>query len=362
MNNYKGIKFLILEGNPKERGLNHGKALKSMIKESLERTKYFLSNFFHESPKTLISNFIKNTNFISAVKKWTPSLLEEIEGITEGSDEDFNDIFFLQCGDEAGWFLQAKSKLPSDKCSGLGCFKEKNIPALVAQTLDWLNINEGLEVLFHVKYRNSSLECFLPSVPGVIGLCGLNNLSIGITTNALWSHLNSSVEGLPVNFIVRGILEQESFDKAIDFVKNIKHASAENYIIGNFEKVMDFECSANKICLFTPYSGARRVYHTNHPIVNDDFLTTPKNPDVLGTSPDRFEYLEFRLKDPSKKININTIKNILRSHFGPICVHHNFQSGIGYTQYAVIYSLKKSPELYLTIGPPCLSEFKRFKF
>ena len=81
-----------------------------------------------------------------------------------------------------------------------------------------------------------------------------------------------------------------------------------------------------------------------------------------STTYNRLDYLEARLTDMAKKITINTIKNILRSHFGPVCVHHNNQPNSGYTFSSVIFLLTIPPTVYLIVGPPCLKEYEKFKF
>ena len=75
------IRVLTLEGSPKERGRIHGETLKPMILEILERYKYLIHLNLQKDPDPLIDYFLSSTNFLSAVKKWAPHLLEEIEGI-----------------------------------------------------------------------------------------------------------------------------------------------------------------------------------------------------------------------------------------------------------------------------------------
>lgn len=87
------IRVLTLEGSPKERGRVHGETLKPMILEILERYKYLIRIILQKDSDPLIDYFLSSTNFLSAVKKWTPHLLEEIEGIAEGVGVDFKEIF-----------------------------------------------------------------------------------------------------------------------------------------------------------------------------------------------------------------------------------------------------------------------------
>jgi hypothetical protein len=362
LNNLSKIKVLKLEGSPKERGYIHGETLKSEIIEILERYKYSLQINYHKNPEQLIDHFLSKTNFLAAVKKWGPHFIKEIEGIAEGVGVEFNEIFAMQmvAHDEGWWFFQNPAGF--EKCSSLGCFKSGDQPALVAQNLDLPNMFEGLEVLLHIKNEESSLESYVLSHAGFLGEFGVNNQSVAICCNSLSSHLNNSPDGLPFTYIIRSVLEQSNLKEAEEFLKNIQHASAQNYIIGGLEGVLCYECSANNVIQFEPYENAQRVYHANHPLINDDIIVPPlelKNP---STSKDRFDYLEARLKDLSKNISIGTIKNILRSHFGPVCVHHNDQPNSGYTYSSAIFSLTTPPTLYLTIGPPCLTEYSNFMF
>jgi len=100
------LEVVLLEGTPNERGLIHGEMLKLKIDESIKRTRYFLKKFYHASPKELIKRFTNNTNFIKAVKKWTPDLLKELESVGDAAGVDFDELFFLQCMDESGWCFQ----------------------------------------------------------------------------------------------------------------------------------------------------------------------------------------------------------------------------------------------------------------
>lgn len=356
------IKVLTLEGSPKERGSIHGEALKPMILEIIERYKYQLRLNLQKDPGTLIDYFLSNTNFLSTVKKWTPHLLEEIEGIAESVGIDFKEIFALQlvAHDEGWWFFQKSSSTVN--CSSIGCYREGNQPALLAQNLDLPNFFEGLEVLLHIKYKESSLESYVLSHAGFLGEFGVNNQPVGICCNSLSSHLKNSPQGLPFTFIIRSILEQPNLEKAIEFIKKIQHASAQNYIIGGLERVVCLECSATKIVQFEPFKDARIIYHTNHPLKNDDLMIPPLKLMDVGTTHNRFNYLETRLMDSSKKITVDTIKNILSSHFGPVCVHHTNQPNSGYTFSSVIYSLTSPPTLFITVGPPCLTKYEQFEF
>jgi len=240
-------------------------------------------------------------------------------------------------------------------------------------------------VLLHIKH-GESLESFVVTFAGVIGWYGMNNAPLGICCNTLLD-LNHAADGLPVAFIVRSVLEQPNVDKAAELIHKIKHASGQNYVIGDAEKAVDFECSANKVCQYAPCGAVNRVYHTNHALINSDkaasvislfnklarfnFLESqPKdNTDrlMLGEAKgyfntlSRFNFLESQLKDPLKHISPEVIRAILSSHESPICVHNTPQPG-ACTLGSMIMTLSSPPELHLASGPPCSNEYRIFRF
>jgi hypothetical protein len=350
------LRTVELEGTPNERGRIHGEVLKPLINELVERWRYMIS-LHYGNPNTFIKRFMNETMFVDSVKKWAPHLLDEVEGIGEGADIDFNTVFTLQCMDEQWWFTEMSAQ--TERCSSLGCYREEDTPTLLAQNGDLPSLYDGFQTLLHVKHQNPSLESFVCTYAGLIAAWGLNNQAVGICTNTLID-LNHSSDGLPVAFLIRMVLEQPSLEEAVKFIKSVKHASGQNYIIGGLEEVVCLECSSNMIREYTPYEEARRVYHTNHPLVNNDAVLPLRY--YTGTSRARFSYFDGRLRDPSKKVTVDKIKHILSSHDGPVCVHNNYQPVGSVTFASLIYELSKPPVLHITAGPPCSSEWKVLRF
>jgi predicted choloylglycine hydrolase len=333
-----------------------------MVQETVERWRYFVHSYYRCNPQQAIEQFVGQTGFLAAANRWTPHLVEEVKGVAEGATIDFDTIFALQLMDEGGWYLGSLGSWTPDRCSSLGCDREGGRPALLAQNLDWVNIFEGLAVLLYIRYPDSTLEVLAPTVAGVIGTCGLSNRPVGVCTNALWSALNNSTDGLVVNFVLRAVLEQENLEAARAFLERIQHASGENFMIGDAERVATFECSANQVVRWTDPANAGRVYHTNHPLANDDLIFPPLESGGGGTSHARFRFLAYRLRKDAPPIRLDTFKHILSSHQGSICAHHRYGPTQGYTFCSAIYDLSASPELHLTVGPPCSNTWQRFSF
>jgi hypothetical protein len=372
----KEVPLLVLEGPARKRGQVHGETLRPKIKEAIARWKDFLGTSRRGQPDKYIDRFLGETGFLPAIKRWTPDLLEETEGLGEGSGVDFKTIYAFQLMDEE-WLFGRKTALEgaetgAARCSALGAFDQDDYPALQAQTMDIPGYADGFQVLLRVKHRDSSLESLVFTYAGLIVLNGLNNVPIGLCCNTL-DQLNYSTDGLPVAFFNRGILGQRTLEDAVEFARKVKHASGQNYIIGGKEKINDFECSANKVIPFVPFPGAARVYHTNHPLVNDDqgiYRELQKKMTASGKDPGpsnseiRFESLEKRLKDTSKKVTVETAREILSSHDDPrhpVCRHKRPDGG-SMTIGCSIMVLSSPPELHFAPGPPCLTEFRTYNF
>ena len=242
-------------------------------------------------------------------------------------------------------------------CSSLGCFREANSPALLGQNLDTENSSKNMAVVLHIKGPEQP-EAYIVCQASNLGWMGVNRTPLGVCVNTL--NLKSNRDGLPVQFIAREILRKNSLDQAVDFLKDVKQGAAQNFMVGDDERIVDFEGSAKGVAQYNPYEGARRIYHTNHPLVSDDHI--PNYPVFYQNSLDRFRYLEFRLKDQSKPITLENFKGILRSHSGPICKHSNNDPKSSSTWVSVIYSLSNPPELYVTDGNPCDRDYLRFSF
>ncbi len=371
------LPVLVLEGSSRKRGQIHGESLRANIHELISSWKEDIHKVHNTHPDKYIEEFVAYQKFNKSIKRWIPELEEEVLGLGEGSDVDPKTIYAFQLLDEEWWYGSHRRTgvpLPEEKnCSALGVFAQEGLPTMVAQTMDISSSYDKHQVLLHVKHQDSALESFIFSFAGMIAMCGMNSRSLGICCNTLLQ-LDHCPDGLPVAYIVRGVLAQKTFADAVGFVKSITHASGQNYTLGGLTEAASFECSSNKVCRYIPREGMARVYHTNHPLVNDDkgiFIKMSEKakenerPSPWGNSEVRFKALEKRMEDPQKTIDAAAIKAILSSHDDPkdpVCRHIPPDRKGTFSASCVIYELGNSPVLNLAPGPPCSTEFRRYEF
>ena len=230
----------------------------------------------------------------------------------------------------------------------------------------------GYQVLFHISSYNDEPEQYLLSCAGLIALNGINSNGIGVCVNTLMQ-LEASSDGLPVAYVIRGILSKQDRVSALKFIKTIKHASGQNYIIGIVDSVYDYEASANKVVRFLPDgNNPSLVYHTNHPLNNDDikpwYIESQKKI-LSGEAKEnnsfiRFTTLKSRLTLPDSNFSINVIKETFRSkdnQLNPVCrVYKNGEAV--FTFSSVILTLGKSPSIQLTRASPDQAEYVLHSF
>ncbi len=360
--------YVQLNGSAYNRGLQHGNALKLEIAEAILRWKADIQYSQKRDADSLIAEFLHTTDYIPTITRWTPELLEEVKGIAAGSGQTFQTIFAYQLLDEIwGYF----DKLDANHCSAIGAPRTQSHPAYVAQTMDLEKFRDGSQTVLHIEETTAVPEQYLFTAAGLIVLNGVNNASIGVCCNTLMQ-LNASRNGLPVAFVTRGLLAQKSHESVLAFLKKVKHASGQNYILGLGDSVYDFEVSAGKIVPFLPVAGKNIVYHTNHPLVNDDFKPwhlkrlQAKTPEELknDNSRVRFASLESRLGKRSSGVEEWTIKETLRSkdsELYPVCRSLTSEQ-TDYTFGSTMMTLSDHPSLQATSGPPDLSDYVLYSF
>jgi predicted choloylglycine hydrolase len=368
---------LRLTGSPRERGRAHGEALRDKIHEMVGLWKENIYNDLHTDPDEFLRELVTETDFLPAIRRWTPGLLEEVEGIAEGAALDFNTIFARQLSDEEPWFRLEKKVgktwgVADEHCSAIGVNPQGELPTIAAQNMDTPAYYNGYQVLLHIEYPDSDLEVFMFTIAGKINLAGMNNRPVAICCNTLLT-LDYSRDGLVEDFVVRGALEQPSLEAAVGFMHRIKHASGQNYLIGGCDRVLSLECSASSVREYVMYPGANRVCHTNHALVNTDQGIHRERSalqqmqegetwhDSTGARTNtfaRFDLISEQLRDPDEVITIDKIKTLLSDETAPVCHDSDLKISLG----CLIMELGAVPKLHLSPGPPCKTPFSTYTF
>jgi hypothetical protein len=362
------LKEITVHGTGYERGFQHGEQLKTDIAEIVAKWKAGTTAALGRAADETLDDFFEYADFTGAIKKWTPDLYDEVRGIADGSGQDFRDVFVLNLLDEFWVYVDS---LENHHCSAMGVPATDGRPAIVAQNMDLERYTDGYQVLMRIPADARHPEQMILTYAGLIGLNGMNSAGVGVCVNTMMQ-LSASATGLPVAFVVRGLTGKSEKTNILEFVQEVEHASGQNYIIGIRDEVFDFEASAGKVVRFEPGNANGTVYHTNHPLVNDDVkpwyasdspAVSKDNRPEPGNSQYRLEAVKKRVVG-KRTLDGESIKETLRSKDHkehPVC-RSNRKNKSAFTFASVIMTLSDNPILEIVAGPPDESEYSTYTF
>ncbi|HIK84147.1 MAG TPA: hypothetical protein EYG08_03465 [Myxococcales bacterium] len=374
------LEVLDLSGESRERGRIHGEALRERIHDAVATREGIIAEETGVPVSDYRREFLRHTNFLPAIERWTPELLNEVHGISEGAALDFDRVYAYQLIDEEWLYRRDRGITPpsgSDlRCSTIGIDRTRDQPTLVAPNLDIEHWRDGSQVVLRIRQPETDREIYSYSFAGLIILAGLNSKGVGVCVNALMG-LPHGPTGLPVPFAIRGALERNSMAEAISFLHEIDHATGQNYMIGDSWRARSVECSSKSKTEYEWRRGFGRVCHTNHPLALEE---ADRSEGGLGqwTAEERrrrnentvvrLGSLESRLEDADASIDRCEVKAILSSHDdpdNPVCRHGDgptARSMIGVTLGSLIYELSEAPTFHAAPGPACETEYRTFRF
>jgi len=367
------MRVLKLSGTPRQRGQQHGEELREMIGRHLDLYRENIQLDTGLDAQTFFDRFYAETDFLPAIEKYTPDLLEEVRGIAEGSGRNFDEVLARQLSDEDPWFRQMIKfgrPLP-ENCSCLGTGEGGR--SLIAQNMDSPLYYDGFQMLLRVSEPDSDVESLVFTVAGKLSLAGMNNYGVGICCNTVLQ-LDFNPRGLPEDFIVRKVLQQKNLSDVLAFMRSIPHASGQNYVLGDPTRVTDLECSAHQVTELPPNPENQRLFHTNHPLANNDTQSWDtlwergqrEAPQMIAqmearmTTFNRYNTLQNSVS-ASLPLDVQRAAEILSDHTAPVCLHHLHKGN--YTLGCLIMELDpQNPRLVAAGGPPCSTPFRTYTF
>ena len=249
-------------GSARDRGRTIGRVLSARIEAHLEAWRSALPA--DGDPRGYVSAFLSETDFKPAIRRHAPDLLEELEGVAEGSGHPANELFALQLLDEE-WACRARRRAAPipPKCSSLAIVGAEAL-CWIAQNMDLGDYTDGAQVLLAIAADERSPAALVFSTAGMLGLMGVNAAGVGVCVNSL-PQLPNARQGLPVAFVLRRLLQARSLAEAADLVRTLPHATNQHYLIAEPRAARSFEASAAGV---TEYHSPdpMRVFHTNHPL------------------------------------------------------------------------------------------------
>lgn len=347
------VPIVDLRGAPKERGRTHGEALRAQIATVRAQWRESIAARFRVNPDSFIETFLAETHFIDAMRRWTPALIDEIEGIAQGSGRPLNETIAFQCMDEEWWFGATRfgpKAGAATGCSVIASAGRGGHPPILAQNMDLHGYLEGSQAVIRTS-GGEEPDATILTICGMIALCGANDLGVGVAVNTLWQ-LPSAADGLPVACVVRSLLAKRSLSDAMRWIESAHHASGQHYMIGDPDGFASFEASGTSV-MSVPLTPSAYV-HTNHPLVGNN---TP-NP-AEENSRGRYQTLCHLVAN--KTVTVAEVEAALADRSGPhpISVRRNPNNrGHAMTFASIVMELDRPPRIRIAGGPPCSNAYQ----
>ncbi len=266
------MKILILKGEAKEIGRQHGEQGKEEIINSLETYERLFYGY-----QKIRWNTVKERAKIHlpAIEAFDESLLEEMAGVAEGAGIDFLDVLALNARSEIALTGDAHTSF-TDGCTSIGISTPLTSNTIIGQNWDWKEEQKDSLLLLKIQRENKP-DIIMITEGGIIGKIGCNEYSLGVCLNALMTNKKSN--GVPIHLGLRSILDSTSLHEAIGKLQEGQLASAANFLIGYSEgehrgMVLHVEVSPYGIGIAN--NETNYGVHTNH-ICSPEILLSLKD-------------------------------------------------------------------------------------
>lgn len=243
------IEKIILAGNNKTIGEQHGEHLKEDIRETYE----IYREIWRLSDAQIASRLYR---FKETIRKAFPQLTEEITGIARSASVNESVIYAINSRTE----LISNQSLLECTAAGITSFAKGGCHTVLAQNWDWVNTLRSLTKVIQITYETGKVLQMLIE-PGMVGKIGFNGDGVGTCLNFLPTQYKR-VSGIPVHVMLRGILECSTSEEAASLVSMLPRASSANYLVGDIEDgIYSLETTPEKVNSLQPKDGL--ITHTN---------------------------------------------------------------------------------------------------
>jgi len=299
---------LVSSKSPKECGLHHGEHLREAIQElALIRKDLLLQK------RPSFSPFLKEM----ALEQWkhtqhfSPSLVEELEGIALGANLEITDLVILN-----NYTDFRDLPLPEQGCSTV------HHKALSCSGQTWDMHSSAQRFLCVLKLKSS----YILTVAGCVGLMGINEHGLLLGVNNI--NTTNARPGIIWPVLVRRCLEEKSFSEMEKILLKAPVTSGHAYLLSSKDQGALWEVTptlSRKTGELSLQNTSPWIFHTNH-CLNEEIKTLEDSSSLSSTTFARYSLLETLLP------NINSWESfleLLHSHEGypkSLCSH--YQSGL----------------------------------
>ncbi|MFN2159530.1 MAG: C45 family autoproteolytic acyltransferase/hydrolase [Anaerolineales bacterium] len=275
-----------------------------------------------------------------------PQYVQELEGIAEGAQVSFEEIFLSMC--EELWESAAWRSGCTDMAARGGATADGS--TLIAHTNDLLPESEDNLVLLKIQAQDEPQ--FLAVSAGAVGISsGFNSAGISLTGNQLDN--NDIRPGVPRLLVVRAILGSMNLNDALGHCLLPQRASSYNNVIA--------DKNGEVYCMEGSASDCEAIYIEKNFLAHSNHYLSPlmrrfeANPGSIGNSIMRYNRAVRLLRENYGKLTPELFKQLLADHAGypaSIC-KHGLET---VTVFSIIIHLEEL-RAWISRGRACQAEY-----
>ena len=340
----KEIPMIEARGNHREVGQQIGQSCQVQIRSMLAGLRLDLPNGITWPEMLVQSQF-----YLEFSREVYPQYVEELEGIADGADVPFNEVFLSMC--EELWESVAWHGCTDMAARGRATLDGST---LVAHTNDLLPQAEENLVILKVQVEDEP-EFLGISSGGIAISAGFNAAGISLTGNQLDN--NDIRPGVPRLLVVRAILASRYLSEAMDHCLLTQRASSYNNVLADANgEVYSMEGSATDCEPL--YIENDILAHTNH-YVNPAMRRFEADHNSLSNSTLRYNRAMRLLRENYGQLTPDLFRKLLADHAGyptSICKHG--------TETVTVFSIIVQPDqlrAWIGRGRACETEYVEYQ-
>jgi isopenicillin-N N-acyltransferase-like protein len=333
-----------------EIGKDYGRQAKDLIAHSVSDYKEVFARTSDRSWEE-IQKFAMS--FVDITRKEAPEVMEEVEGIAQGSGFSLADIMVVNCRYEITKFPRR------NECTTAAVLPEAARDGKMYLVKNW-DYRVGIKdhvVILHITQPDGTRIMGLTEA-GQVPRGGMNTHGLGMASNNLQSVYDAWDVGLPTVFARRQLLKYKTFGEAESFIRSFPRAVSCNVMVAGFreKKAVDFEVYPKGTDCIPAEQGI--VTHANHFVVQPEIHALQRSP--------RGDRLRELLMEHHGHIDVNTIQCCMADHKNlpqSLCRHSNDPSQpVGMRTITVSSEIMdfEAGIMYVCSGSPCCEEYRAY--
>ncbi len=322
MQDINGIPVVISRGTPYEIGYNHGKSHPGRVHKSFE---YNLKSCLERGDVSREELYRIAVGYMKPVEAYNRDYIEEVQGIADGAGMRLEDIMLLNTRtelqklfwnrrDKNGEFQYLKAVEGMEACTSIAVTGERTATGATYVGQNWDNFAWAEECLIYhiIRQQGGKPSIAYCGEAGIITRSGLNSCGIGDGVNSLSTNAPVNFEGVPLQFLLRGVLDSRNLGEAIDALNGGRNAAVNNILIAYRDnEAVDVEMDTGCCGILYPEDGI--LTHANH-YVCPGHPVRPYLDVYKGNSFVRHNRSRKLLNAVKGKISIEDIQNVFADH------------------------------------------------